>query len=272
MASNPPLFTLPIASNGSITCTEPQPKVYLVVFQSPPDNRMTPDFCKSLLLALDIIDYRLPKGVCVTTSALPKFYSNGLDLEVAARAKGFFENSLYPLWRRLLTYPMPTIALINGHAFAAGFMIAMMHDYRIMNPHKGYLCLNELDIGAALKAPMASIFRQKVPRADTFRTMILESKRFNALEAIKEGIVDGVGSWDNTVAFVHEMKLLGRAETGVYGMLKEEMWRETVGYLERGTETEDAEVERKTRADSAREQRAKGVVEEWEARIGRTKL
>ena len=50
-------------------------------------------------------------------------------------------------------YPMPTIALINGHAFAGGLMLAMFHDYRVMNPHRGYLCLNELDFGAPLRPP-----------------------------------------------------------------------------------------------------------------------
>ena len=33
---------------------------------------------------------------------------------------------------------MPTIALLNGHAFAGGLMLAMHHDYRIMNPSKGF--------------------------------------------------------------------------------------------------------------------------------------
>lgn len=167
---------------------------------------------------------------------------------------------------------MPTIALINGHAFAAGLMTAMMHDYRIMNPHKGYLCLNELDFGAALKAPMASIFRTKLPRPDTFRTMILESKRFTALEAIKEGIVDGLGSWENTAAFIQEMKLLGRADTGVYGKLKEEMWRETIAYLDRGDAAEEAEIKARTESSKSRRDSAIRLVEEWETRNGRTKL
>ena len=48
---------------------------------------------------------------------------------------------------------MPTIALMNGHAFAAGLMLAMFHDYRVMNPHRGFVCLNELEFGAHLPAP-----------------------------------------------------------------------------------------------------------------------
>ena len=127
---------------------------------------------------------------------------------------------------------MPTIALMNGHAFAAGLMTGMMHDYRFMNPHRGYLCVNELDFGAPLQPPMASIFRQKVPNPNTFRTMILESKRFNALEALKEGLVDGLGSIEEVFSLIEEAKLTKRGHSGVYGRLKEEMWGETVAFLD----------------------------------------
>ncbi|KAK3067781.1 hypothetical protein LTR53_015142, partial [Teratosphaeriaceae sp. CCFEE 6253] len=133
----PVLFELPIGDNGNVVCTSPQDNVYLITFTSPPDNRLTSSFCQALLLALDIIETRHPPGVVITTSGIEKFYSNGLDLEHASFTPGFFPDSLYALWRRLLTYPMPTIALLNGHAFAGALMLAMMHDYRMMNPHKG---------------------------------------------------------------------------------------------------------------------------------------
>ena len=104
MAPIPPLFTLPVTgSNGTVTATQPSARIYLITFNSPPDNRLTPSFLSSFMLALDILEYRFPKGVVVTTSAIPKFYSNGLDFENALKTKGFFEKMLYPLWRRLLT-------------------------------------------------------------------------------------------------------------------------------------------------------------------------
>ena len=162
------------------------------------------------------------------------------------------------------SYPMPTLALINGHAFAGGLMTAMMHDYRIMNPHKGYVCLNELDFGAPLLPPMASIFRQKLPRPDTFRTMILESKRFNALEALKEGIVDGLGGWEEAKVFWEEMKLVKRGESGVYGVLKAEMWKETVQYLDGGEALAKREAEVRTQSDSRKNDEGRARVEGWE--------
>lgn len=170
---------------------------------------------------------------------------------------------------------MPTIALLPGHAFAAGFMTSMMHDYRLMNPHRGFLCLNELDFGAPLKPPMASIFRQKVANPNTYRTMVLESKRYGALEGIQEGFLDGLGGMEEVVVFVREMGLLDRGKTGVYGRLKEEMWGETVALLDRVEEGErrwgrEMEEGERRRGEESRR------VEEWERRndnaAGRSKL
>ena len=104
MAPATPVFTLPIEPSGSIICTQPVQNIYLLTFESLPDNRMTPAFCQAFRLALDIIDHKFPRGVVVTTSSVAKFYSNGLDYESAIKTEGFFEESLYPLWRRLLTY------------------------------------------------------------------------------------------------------------------------------------------------------------------------
>lgn len=157
---------------------------------------------------------------------------------------------------------MPTVALINGHAFAGGFMTAMMQDYRIMNPHRGFLCLNELEFGAPLPAPMASIFRQKVPSPNTYRSIVLEAKRYNALEALKEGIVDGLGGLDEVLMFVDETKLRIKGKSGVYGRLKAEMWRETVGFLSGGGTNED--VAQGLKELKIQQEVEKKRVEDWE--------
>lgn len=105
------LFTVPIASTGgSIVCTNPtgqgpdKQNVYLLTFTSPKDNRLTPSFIDAMILALDIIEHRYPKGVVITTSGITKFYSNGLDLDVVASTEGFLDKWLWQLFRRLLTY------------------------------------------------------------------------------------------------------------------------------------------------------------------------
>ncbi|KAL2033080.1 hypothetical protein VTO58DRAFT_106252 [Aureobasidium pullulans] len=256
------LFEVPIGTNGKVVVTRLAERVYMLMWNSAPDNRLTTSFCNAVHTALDILALKYPHGVVITTSGISKFYSNGLDLEHANANPNFTKDSLFALWKKLLTYPMPTIALINGHGFAGALMTAMMHDYRIMNPHRGYICLNEVELGVPLKAPMSSIFRQKAS-PQTYRTLVLEGKRFKALEALEAGIIDGVGGLDEVVAFVDELKLVEKTDKGVYGLLKREMWRETVGLLDNGDE--EPEVKEKVRKqDEELKRKAEQRVKDWE--------
>lgn len=125
---------------------------------------------------------------------------------------------------------MPTIALLPGHAFAAGLMLAMHHDYRVMHPAKGFACVNELDFGVPLKPAMSSIFRLKLPPA-SYRALVLEAHRFGGAQAVEAGIVDRVGGLEAVLELVEERKLTGKAKTGIYGLLKAEMYRESVALL-----------------------------------------
>jgi enoyl-CoA hydratase/carnithine racemase len=149
------LFSVPIPPlgdhpGGAIVATEPAPAVYLLTITSPPDNRLTTPSCTAMLDALDLLEFGGYKpGVVVTTSGIDKFYSNGLDLEHAMGTEGFLPGVLFKLFARFLTYvfsffggggsersglmltwhetnryPMPTIALLPGHAFAGGLMLA----------------------------------------------------------------------------------------------------------------------------------------------------
>ena len=159
---------------------------------------------------------------------------------------------------------MPTVALINGHAFAGGIMTAMMHDYRLMNPQRGFVCVNELEFGAPLPPPMASIFRQKVPSPQTYRAMVLEAKRFPAAQAVSAGIVDATAAGlPEALAWIAELGLTNKGRSGVYGRLKREMWRETVGLLENTGDEEEGGPEY-IRAQKAREEGEKARVAEWE--------
>ncbi|KAH6679471.1 ClpP/crotonase-like domain-containing protein [Halenospora varia] len=261
------LFELPIQASpsskptGTITCTLPAPGVYLLTFTAPPDNRLVTPFCNTFMLALDIIEFSHPPGVVVTTSGVPKFYSNGLDLENATSTPGFFANTLFALFKRLLTYPMPTVSLINGHAFAGGFMVAMYHDYRIFNPSRGFLCLNELDLGVPLRPAMSSIFRQKLT-PQTYKLLVLEAKRFGGKEALEHGIVDGLGGAEEVMNLVTERKLVDKPKTGVYGVLKAEMYRETLGYLE-GAAGDDERDAIKHENESERRVAGQLRVDEW---------
>lgn len=106
----------------------------------------------------------------------------------------------------------------------------MHHDYRVMNPSRGFVCVNELEFGVPLKAAMSSIFRLKLAPA-VYRTLVLEAHRFGGQAAVEAGIVDRLGGLEAVLELVRERKLTGKAKTGIYGLLKAEMYRESVALL-----------------------------------------
>ncbi|KAH7039828.1 ClpP/crotonase-like domain-containing protein [Microdochium trichocladiopsis] len=190
-----------------------------------------------MLTALDLVEARLPSGVVVTTSAIPKFYSNGLDLALASSMDRFFENHLYKLLSRFISYPMPTIALVNGHAFAGGFMLAMHHDYRVFSGSKGFLSVNEIDFGAPIPFPLLNIYQIKV-RPNFVRDTVLEGKRWTAQAALEAGLIDSAEGWKGVEALVKDRNLVTKGSTGVYRLLKKGIYREQLAMLDsQGDET-----------------------------------
>ena len=45
-----------------------------------------------------------------------------------------------------MTFPVPTMTVVSGHAYAGGLILAMAHDYRTMRADYGYMCLSELNL------------------------------------------------------------------------------------------------------------------------------
>ncbi|KAH8692032.1 enoyl-CoA hydratase/isomerase family protein [Talaromyces proteolyticus] len=266
------LFVVPISTGGQFvgTTASHDPKdsnIYLLTFTSGADNRLTPEFLDAFLTSLDILEHRFPKGVVITTSGIQKFFSNGLDLEKALTTEGFFDNHLYKLFRRLLTYPMPTVALVNGHAFAGGFMTAMYHDFRVQNPSKGFVCLNEIVLEIPLTPPMRTVFLDKIKDGPTIRSIIVEGKRFAGQEALRLGIVDALGGLEEAVKFVHERKLLDIGKSSAFVALKEGLWKRTLDAID-NKEANDAFDKRNQDWRENYVSEAQKRVQLWESKKG----
>ncbi|ODQ66464.1 ClpP/crotonase [Nadsonia fulvescens var. elongata DSM 6958] len=217
-------LSFPLESDKKlITISAPKGKdYYLLTLNSGPDNRFTPTFITAFIDALDILSVCPPK-VLITTSAFPKFYSNGLDLELALSTPNFFHLYYNRLLEKVFDFPYPTIALINGHAFAAGFMVSACHDYRVMNDQRGFACLNELEFDSPLLPPMIGIFREKFgPKI--CRKIALEAHRFTAQEAISEGLVDAAGGLEQAEAIVARIsKFVSKSS---YRLIRRETYRD----------------------------------------------
>jgi ClpP class serine protease len=125
-----------------------------------------------------------------------------------------------------------------------------------MNPTRGFACVNELDFGVPLKPAMSSIFRLKVS-PQVYRTLVLEAHRFGGQAALDAGLVDRLGGLDAVLELVKERKLTGKGKTGIYGLLKAEMYRESVALLSHEAHAKSEEADRLL-ADSEDKRREEG--------------
>jgi len=93
---------------------------------------------------------------------------------------------------KLLEFPMPTVCIFNGNAFAGGYLLGLCYDTRIMNEAVGNICLNELKLGIALPLPMMLVCKAKL--APNVCLRLAKSIVVSPSEALKDGMIDATYS------------------------------------------------------------------------------
>ncbi|MFE5477545.1 MULTISPECIES: enoyl-CoA hydratase-related protein [unclassified Nocardia] len=158
------------------------------------ENRFSPDFLDEMNTHLDAV---VAEGAsALVTTATGKIYSNGLDLDWLSangdRAAEYVA-AVHTLFARVLTLPMATVAAIGGHAFGAGAMVAMAHDYRVMRADRGYFCFPEADIRIPFTNGMAALIQAKTTPKTAVASMTT-ARRFGGPDALALDLVDATAA------------------------------------------------------------------------------
>ncbi|NWF55893.1 MAG: enoyl-CoA hydratase/isomerase family protein [Syntrophaceae bacterium] len=202
------------------------------------ENRFNPSFIGEVNRALDEVERSTGPAALVSVGGEEKFYSNGLDLgwlmgEGIKEWKNFIPEVLKFLGR-VMAFPVPTVAAINGHAFAAGAMLALAHDYRVMRADRGFFCLPEVDIKIPLAPGMRALIQSRLSPT-VFRDVILTGKRIGGVEDKELAIVDEAVPADQVLPqAVARAAGLANKDRRIYGNLKRGMYREALALLESG--------------------------------------
>ena len=200
------------------------------------ENRWNTTFVNEISRVLDEVQASDGPAALITTSSSPKFFSNGLDLDWVsdpdahpdAGDRAIFGEAFMALMGRIITFPIPTIAAMNGHAFGAGFMCALCHDVRIMREDRGFACANEMQLGLTIPTPELALFRHKLSGNAFFETVQL-ARRWTGPDALRAGVVQETASADGLLdaarAQGRALAPLG-AKRDLYGGQKERLFGE----------------------------------------------
>ena len=197
------------------------------------ENRFNPTWVGAVTALLDEVAGAEGPRALVTT-ATGKFWSNGLDLEwmgAHPEQAGPFVDDVHALFARVLSLPVPAVAACQGHVFAAGAMLALAHDFRVMRADRGFFCLPEVDISIPFTPGMGALIQARLA-PQTAHEAMTTGRRYGGTEAAAAAIVDDAVELDRVLpaALERAAALAGKAGPTL-GAIKESMYAAPLALL-----------------------------------------
>jgi enoyl-CoA hydratase/carnithine racemase len=197
------------------------------------ENRFHPDMLAALEAVLDEIAGS-DEPAALVLAGTGKYFSNGLDLEYMGANPSEAEAILgrvHGLLGRVLGLDVPTVAAVNGHAFAAGAMLALCFDVAVMRDDRGFFCLPEADLGLPFTPGMNALITARLSPPVAHRAMTT-AHRFTAPEALAAGIVTETAAEDEVLerAVALATTLVGKPRHGL-GAIKRAMYATAIETL-----------------------------------------
>jgi len=196
-------------------------------------NRMNRIFSEELNTCLGQIEDDTDVRAVILTSNDEKNFSQGIDVEWIGKkiqdkdhdtVKAFMYD-MNRIFKRLLLFPVPVIAAVNGHAFGNGAIVSCACDFRFMKKDKGFFCFPEVNVGIPFLPGMVAFVRKAVPEP-LFNRMILSGQRINGV--IVKACDDQDHLMTEALAFAAEFD----KKRGIFKELKQRMHKDLIKVLD----------------------------------------
>lgn len=169
--------------------------VVVVTMNTNKVNAQGPAFFAQLHQAFDRLEVEF--GDCgVVLTGTGAAFSAGLDFDhhfpLFARRSLKEIDAWFDAYRatnlRLFTYPRPTVAAVNGHAYAGGLITALACDHRVAAEGPLQFSLNEVPIGIPMPAVYCEIIKHAVgPRVANELTLF--GQIYDLAAAARMGVI-----------------------------------------------------------------------------------
>ncbi len=161
-------------------------------------NAMNDRVLQAIAEGLQEADSAKLRGLVLT--GYDRFFSAGLDLLTVHEFDRAQLCRFIAEWEakimRLLEFPLPVIAAINGAATAGGCILAMACDYRIMAAEGAVIGMNGIRLGISLPAAALEILRDGITPSQ-LAYVLYSGRLFKADEALQRGLVSEIVPQEN---------------------------------------------------------------------------
>ena len=193
------------------------------------ENRHNPEFLSEFNQHLDQIEADQSIKSVILTSTSEKNWSLGIDLAWMSQPTNTpeiisgFMTELAGLLKRLVTFPMPIIAALNGHTYGNGAVLACACDFRFMKSDKGFFCFPEVDVLVPFVPSMFPLINKSIPQT-FFNRLAMSGQRVGAQELLDNQVVEAIFSNEEELqAGVFEFAKAFNKNRWIYGQNKTQM-------------------------------------------------
>mmetsp|Transcript_14841 Transcript_14841/g.23189 ORF Transcript_14841/g.23189 Transcript_14841/m.23189 type:complete len:300 (+) Transcript_14841:47-946(+) len=178
------------------TAVDEKNHVATLTLNRPPVNSLSLELCQAISSNIKELEQNYPKvqGL-VLNSSVGSILSAGLDLTEMYNPDPVrlpeFWRSFQQVYLDLYGSRFACIAAIEGHAPAAGCMLVMACDYRIMAAGKGTVGLNESKFGIVAPPFLGQLMISTIGQRQAEKALALGTL-FSPVEALDIGLVDEV--------------------------------------------------------------------------------
>jgi len=250
--------------------------VALVTMTTNKANAQNPTFFDDLHRAFDRLESDF-RDCAVVLTGTGRVFSAGIDFDyhfpLFARRSLAEVDAWFGAYRatnlRLFTYPRPTVAAINGHAYAGGLITALDCDLRIAADGALQFALNEVPIGIPMPAVYVEIIKYALG-APAAAEMTLFGQVYDLADARRFGIVNHIVPAERLID--EAVNWAGRVESGchpAYGFSKRALQAGTLRAIDDARRLDDDLLARRMtdlgglRAHARRYRELKGREPSW---------
>ena len=208
---------------------EQQDDVRVLRLANPPGNVLNKRLLQTLSGEIEQAAGDRSVRALVLTSAYPRYFSTGIDLEEVCSqdegSRGEHFLLLLEVYRKLRAFPKPSVAAVRGSALLGGWILAMACDFRLLSDD-GRVSLAEVRAGLSPSSILLRRLSEISASPTLVKEMALKGRTVRAQEALAGGIVDVVLPSDEIEQeALKEARSLAKLAPGAYASIKRSLSR-----------------------------------------------